>query len=340
VFSSAIGHLIPGIKQNNDGINFSDPPRHTRLRALVSKAFTPQAVARLEPRIRSITTSLIDEVALRGETDLVADLAAPLPIMVISEMLGVPPEDREQFRRWSEAQATVLNGAIGVEFAAAFEATERELFAYFQEIVAKRRREPREDLVSALCTTEMDGERLDEWDLLNFCRVLLVGGNETTMHLIGNAVLSLLENPAELARLRDDPALIPSAVEEVLRYRGPAQVIMRQAREDAQLGGKDIGAGQMVMVFLGSANRDESKFVEPERFDVARDPNPHIAFGIGIHFCFGAALARLEARVALEAILARLPDLARADDAPLEPVPGAVLYGLKRLPLRFRRRAD
>jgi cytochrome P450 len=218
--------------------------------------------------------------------------------------------------------------------------TERELFAYFREIVASRRREPREDLVTALCTAEMNGERLDEWDLLSFCRILLVGGNETTTNLIGNGVLTLLDNPSELARLRADPRLVPSAIEEMLRHRGPAQVTMRVAREDTKLGGKDIGAGQRLVVFLGSANRDERKFVDADRFDVARDPNPHVAFGVGIHFCIGAALARLEARIAFESILERLHAIERADDAPLEPVPGAALHGVKRLQLRFQSRAD
>jgi cytochrome P450 len=340
VFSSEIGDMLPGRKKDNNGIVFSDPPRHTRLRALVNKAFTPQAVARLEPRIRSLVASLVDEVAPRGEMDLIADLASPLPITVIAEMLGVRAEDQKQFRYWSEVQSTVLNGGIGSQLSEAFVETERALFAYFREIVASRRREPREDLVTALCSAEMNGERLDEWDLLTFCRILLVGGNETTTNLIGNGVLTLLDNPAELARLRADPGLVPSAIEEMLRYRGPAQVTMRVAREDTKLGGKDIGAGQRVIVFLGSANRDERKFVDADHFDVARDPNPHVAFGVGIHFCIGAALARLEARVALESILERLHDIERADDAPLEPVPGAALHGVKRLQLRFQRRAD
>lgn len=336
LFSSDLKRMLPGKNREKSSIVFSDPPRHTKLRALVNKAFTPQAVARLEPRIRAIADAFLDAVAPRGEMDLVNDFSSPLPVTVIAELVGVAPEDRARFKAWADIQMTVLNAAVGSAVSASYDDAERELFAYFRDVIAQRRAEPREDMVSALVAAEVDGEHLDEGDLLNFCRVLLVAGLETTTNLVGNAVLSLLEHPAELARLRADPALVPSAIEEALRYRSPTQALMRIVRADTELGGKLLREGERVVAYIGSANRDERKFEAPERFDAGRDPNAHLAFGAGIHFCLGASLARLEGRIALEALLARLSDLRRADDSPLEPVQGAVHYGVRRLPVVFR----
>jgi cytochrome P450 len=316
----------------------TDPPEHTRLRALVSRVFTPRAVASLEGRITELTTSLIDAVIASGQLDLVHDLSAPLPVMVISEMLGIPPADRKQFKQWSDVIVASSNNIIGDDLALA-EASGRAMHAmyeYFAPIMQQRRAEPREDLISRLAGVEVDGERLSDSDIFSFCWLLLVAGNETTTNLIGSAILTLLEEPAALARLRAEPELLPNAIEEVLRYRSPVQAMFRFAARAVELHGQTIEQGRVVLAWIGSANRDERRFPEPDRFDIERTPNPHIAFGNGIHFCLGAPLARLEARVALAAILERLPDLARVDDAPLAPVEGMIVHGVKSLPLRFK----
>jgi cytochrome P450 len=316
----------------------TDPPEHSRLRALVSRAFTPRAVANLEGRITELTSGLIDAVMPNGQMDLVHDLSAPLPVMVISEMLGIPPDDRKQFKQWSDAIVASSNNIIGDDPALA-EASGRAMqamYAYFAPIMAQRRANPREDLISRLTSVEVDGERLSDSDIFSFCWLLLVAGNETTTNLISNAIITFLEQPDSLARLRAEPALLPSAIEEVLRYRSPVQAMFRFAARAVELHGQTIEQGRVVLAWIGSANRDESRFPDPDRFDIDRTPNPHIAFGNGIHFCLGAPLARLEARIALGAILERLHDLARMDDTPLPPVEGMIVHGVKSLPLRFR----
>jgi cytochrome P450 len=249
-------------------------------------------------------------------------------------MLGVPPEDRATFRRWSDAVITDLSGAAVGSFAFDL-AMQDELREYFLQAIDEHRRQPREDLIGALLAAEIEGEHLDVEDVLSFCVLLLVAGNETTRHLIGNAVRCFLEYPEALARLYADPGLLPSAIEEVLRFRSPAQMTGRTATADVQIGTKTIRAGQGVIVLLSAANRDPAEFPNPDCFDITRDPNRHIAFGLGPHFCLGAPLARLEARVALQAILDRTRNLRRADDGPFELIDGFVLHGLKRLPVEF-----
>lgn len=304
-----------------------DPPRHRQLRALVSQAFTPRTITQLEPRITSIVSSLLDRVEPHGQMDVVSDLAFPLPVMVIAELLGVPLADREQFRRWSEVM-------VGTSYEAAL-VVQQEMKPYFLTLIEQRRREPGEDLITALLAAEIDGERLPELEILGFCVLLLVAGHETTTHLIGNAILCLDEYPEVMQQVKADPALLPSAIEEVLRYLSPVQTFPRIVVADTVLGEQEIKAGQVVLPLFASANRDEAQFPQAETFDIRRMPNRHLAFGHGIHFCLGAPLARLEAKIALEAMLERLPHMQRVREVPLEPKPSSLMFGMKHIPLTF-----
>lgn len=328
-----IPNEIP-IEQQRDAIQASmimmDPPRHNRLRALVSKAFTPRAVTALEPRIVEITRELLDRVAGRPGLDVIADLAEPLPVTVIAELLGVPTGDRERFKRWSDV-------IVGDEAAyRAMPDAEQELADYFLRVIEQRRREPKEDLISALLQAELDGERLTTIELLGFCALLLVAGNETTTNLIGNAILCFTEDPGILPRLRATPALLPGAIEEVLRYRSPVQALPdRIVTRDVVVGGQQMRAGQQVFLWIGSANRDEAVFPEASRFILDRNPNPHIAFGDGVHFCLGAPLARLEAKIALGALIERYPTL-EPTETDIEIVSSHIVYGPKRLRVTHR----
>jgi cytochrome P450 len=317
----------------------SDPPRHTQLRNLISRAFTPRAVAALEPRIEQLTRELLDPVVAAGQFDLVEDFSAPLPVMVIAELLGIPGEDRARFKVWSDyivaSSDAILTGQAQRDPQAAV--AMQEMLSYFRRTIAERRAEPREDLISSLLAAELDGDRLSEQDLLSFCWLLLVAGNETTTNLISNALLTFLEHPGTLERLRAEPELVPLAVEEVLRYRSPVQAMFRISTREVELGGQTIPAGARVIAFIGSANRDPARFSEADQFVIDRNPNPHIAFGHGIHFCLGSPLARLEAKVALTAIARRMAGVERADDAALVPVRGFIVMGVRHLPLRFTR---
>ncbi|MDB4896024.1 MAG: cytochrome [Firmicutes bacterium] len=291
-------------------------------------------MAALEPRIEAIANELLDQVEASGQLDLIQDLAYPLPVIVIAEMLGIPAQDRDRFKHWSDEITASADSLLG-DSGAHGQQAQAEMAAYFRDIIAQRRAQPQDDLISALLAAELNDEKLSEADVVSLCWLLLVAGNETTTNLIGNAVLSLLEHPEEFARLRSNPALLNTAIEETLRYRSPVQFMFRVTKVDAELGGQTIPAGSMVMAGIGSANRDEAKFSDPDRFDIARDPNPHIAFGHGNHFCLGAPLARVEARVALTAIFDRLGDLRRANDDQLVPPKGFAVHGVKHLPLLF-----
>jgi cytochrome P450 len=319
---------------------FSDPPRHTKLRALVSRAFTSRSVAALEPRIGALAYRLLDDVAARGELDLVSEFSVPLPLMVIAEMLGVPAWEWPRFRRWSDAIMGLIHalrpGPRAQAAGAAYREAHVEMERFLALEIAARRIEPRDDLLTRLVEAEVDDERLSDAEALSFFELLLLAGHETTTNLIDNAVLALLEHPAQLERLRADPALLSSAIEEVLRYRSPVQVAFRATRESVELRGRRIPANQLVLAMIGAANRDPRHFADPHRFDIARAPNPHVAFGHGIHFCIGAPLTRLEARIALPALLERQPDLRRATRAPWEPRPAFHVHGPNRLALRFR----
>lgn len=285
-----------------------DPPDHTRLRGLVAKAFTPRVVERLRPRIEALVEELLDRVAADGEMELVRDFAEPLPVIVIAELLGLPREDRADFKRWADELAVLVDPvAIVGGFGRVQEAFD-ELCAYLRATFAARRAAPRDDLISALVAAEERGDALTESELISTLILILGAGHETTTNLLGNAVLALLRHPGERKRLQDDPSLGESAVEEFLRYDSPVQGTDRMAKEDLQLGDARVAKGEFAVLLLGAANRDPGRFAEPDRLDLGRRDNPHLAFGQGLHFCLGATLARLEAQIAIAALLRRFPD--------------------------------
>jgi cytochrome P450 len=311
---------------------FADPPRHTRLRGLVTKAFTPRVVEGLRGRVQAIVDDLLARVEPAGELDVIADLAIPMPTMVIAELLGVPATDRDRLKAWSDDFAAFIGGPTGHDGIARADRAIRELTAYFGEAVAHWRREPGDNLISGLVAVEEWGDSLSADELLATCVILLVGGHETTTNLIGNGLLALLHHPDQLRQLRGDMALIGPAVEELLRYDSPAQMTTRLASEDLTLGGARIGAGQLVKLWLGAGNRDPARFPDPDRLDLGRADNRHLSFGHGIHFCVGAALARLEGQVALATLVERFPNLVLTGE-PLAYHGTQVFRALKRLPV-------
>ncbi len=311
-----------------------DPPRHRQLRTLVSQAFTPRMVAQLEPRISTITNELLDHVSAAGEMDVVRDLAYPLPVTIIAELLGIPTELREDFKRWSDALVAGEEGLSQEERQALFQEVQG-MYGYFTQILEERRQHPRNDLISALLAASVDGQRLSNAELLGFCGLLLVAGNETTTNLLGNLILCLDENPNVVERLRTHRTLVPGAIEETLRYYSPVKAMPRVTATETMIGDQHIGPDQFIVAFLGSANRDEAEFPDPDRFDIEREPNRHVAFGRGIHFCLGAPLARLEAKVALSAMLDRLPGRWRVADVPLEMIKSFIVFGAKKLPMTW-----
>jgi len=310
-----------------------DPPDHTRQRSAVSRFFTPAAIEAWRPRVSAIVAELLDRIAEAEEFDLIAELAYPLPVRVISEMLRVPEEDRERFTRWSRALVGLLDPSL-IEPADVLNAlgAAEELVAYAGELAADRRRRPvPDDLLSALVAA-VDAGQLSEEEMVSICVLLLIAGHETTVNLIGNGTLSLLRHPEELARLRADPALIRTAVEELARYEPPVPIAARMAHEDVELADTVIREGELAVVVLAAANRDPTAFDDPECLDLARSPNPHVSFGHGIHFCLGAPLARLESQVALHATLGRFPGLELGSDE-LHWRNSLALRGLVSLPL-------
>jgi cytochrome P450 len=335
-FSSIV---TPPTGKAPDWLVFSDPPRHTKLRGLIMRAFTPRSIANLEQRIRALSRELLEPVLERGQMDLAVDYSNLLPTMVIAEMIGIPVADRARFLRWGE---TIMNLSYaiagGEEAAQAMQenaVVKEEMKAYLKEVLPERRRAPKDDLLTRLVEAEVDGERLTEDEILGFFQLLLSAGVETTTNLINNAILCLIESPDQLVRLRAEPHLLHSAIEEVLRYRSPGQIVFRSTKREIELHGQVIPAGKLVLGMLGSANRDPMKFRDADRFDITRGPNPHIAFGHGIHFCLGASLSRLEARVALEDLLERMKGFELASSEPWEPRKGLHVHGPLRLPIRF-----
>jgi cytochrome P450 len=315
---------------------FMDAPDHTRLRSLVQKAFTPKTVENLRPRIQELVDQLLASAVERGSMEVIEDLAYPLPVQVISELMGVPSEDHETFKGWSKELARALDP----DFTAPLEVVERRqqvaqaFTAYFRDLIAVRRRQPRDDLLSALIAAEDEGNKLSEPELLATLILLLVAGHETTVNLIGNGVLALCRHPDQLARLRNEPGSARTAVEEVLRYDPPVQFTARVALEDIDIDGTTLAKGDQAILLLAAANRDPEQFDEPDTFDVARQENRHLAFGLGVHFCLGAPLARVEGQVALEAMATRLDQLAVAVAAP-DYKENIVLRGLASLPVTF-----
>ena len=316
---------------------FLDAPAHSRIRSLASQAFTPRRVEALRAHIQQITDRLVDSIVPAGRIDIIADLAEPLPCIVTAEMLGVPTEDYQQLKIWSQDFAEMLgNFQHNPDRAPRIVKTVEAMTAYFSAAMADQRKSPHSGLLGALMNAEVGGDRLSDDEIIANVIVTMVGGQETTTNLIGNGMLSLLRHRGELERLRADPSLIPSAVEELLRYESPSQQTARLAPDDLDLGGKTIRKRQAVIAVMGAANRDPNRFPDPDRLDVSRRDNRHVAFGWGPHFCFGAALARIEGQVAFETLLRRLPDLALAPD-PLAWRNNLGLRGLTALPLTFRR---
>jgi pimeloyl-[acyl-carrier protein] synthase len=314
---------------------FSDPPNHTRLRGLVNKGFTPRVVDGLRDRIQGVVDDLLVEPTAAGGMDVIASLAEPLPVIVIAQLLGVPIEDRVDLKRWSAAFAAFIGGQAGVENVPEW-ANEGivALVDYLREIVERRRVEPGGDLISALLAAEERGDVLSENELLATCILVLIAGHETTTNLIGNGLLALLRHPEQAQRLRADPSLTRTAIEELLRYDSPVQLTSRLAVEPVELGGQTIEAGRFVDIWLGPANRDPAQFVDPETLDLRRAENRHLAFGYGPHFCVGAPLARLEGQIALSTLLARFPAIT-LESTPLEYQQTTVFRALRRLPVAW-----
>ena len=314
-----------------------DPPRHRQLRGLVNQAFTPRVVELLATRITAIAGELVDLAARQGRMDLIQEFAYPIPIRIIAELLGIPVEEQATFRRWSETLITGprTDALRGRSFAEERSASLRDLNDYFLGKLAERRKSPRQDLMSRLIAAEVDGERLVDNDLLEFCRLLLIAGYETTACLIGSTALCLTERPEVAAELRRDPSLLPGAIEEAIRCYPSVAGTMRVTTADVDVAGQRIEKGQSLIVWIGSANYDEAHFVDPERFDIRRSPNRHLGFGVGIHFCVGAPLARLEARIAIGQLLEHFPKLERDPSRPIEPVDSPFLFGVKHLDVVF-----
>lgn len=317
------GNLLPHIQM-------MDPPRHDALRDLVSMAFTPRRIAAMEARVRAIARELIDDVAARGECDLLGDFARHLPSRVIGEMIGVPPERREVFLECTEKMIGVTPDTTSAD---RVRGPAMKIYAEFAQLLDERRRQRRDDLMSALLDAEIDGQKLSQEELLGFCFVLIVAGNDTTTNLIANGAVMLAHHPDQRRRLVRDASRIPNAVEEMLRYESPAQVLPRRTTRTVEIHGESIPADQEIRLIWAAANRDEREFPDPDRFDVDREIRRHLALGIGRHFCLGAKLARLEARVAFEELLGRMPEYALVREPRWVPSIWARAYDA--VPIRF-----
>lgn len=315
-------------------IFFLDPPDHTRLRGLVSKAFSPGVVDYMRPQIQGTVDELIGKVWDKGSMDIISDLACPLPVIVIARMLGVPDKDRSKLHQWSNDLSRILDLLMSLEAYEHLNKVVMELTEYFSGLIAEREKNPKEDLLSALIAAREQGDRLSKEELLATCMMLFATGEESTVNLIGNGMLALLRQPDQMELLKREPALIQRAVEELLRYDSPLQHTARIATEDVEIGGKTIRAGENVLVSLGAANRDPAEFPEPDRLDLTRSENRHLAFADGIHYCLGASLARVQGQIAINTLVQQLPDLKIHSDK-LEWLEKIALRGLKALPVIF-----
>jgi len=309
-----------------------DPPDHTRLRSLVSKAFTPRAVEALRPRVEQLVDEMVERCAAKGTFDVIREIAYPLPVIIIAEMLGIPPEDREQFKHWSDEMALSVGMANEGEQRRARDA-QRALREYIIPILQERRREPREDLLSALVAAEEDGDKLSLMEVHSTIALILVAGNETTTNLIGNGLLALMRHPDQIDRLRARPDMIGTAVEELLRYDSPVQGTSRHVPEDAEINGHAVRAGEELLLLIGAANRDPEQYKDPDTLDIGRADNKHLSFGNGIHYCLGAPLARIEGPAAIHALVQRFPNIRLATEK-LDWGDNIVLRGLRSLPVR------
>ncbi len=335
--------IAPILHIFSDMMLLSDPPKHTRLRSLANKAFTPRVVDNMRSHIQDIVDQSLDAVEGAGRMDVINDLAYPLPVRVICEMLGVAPEDQDQFKEWTDHLAIFLGdirrAAQHVEVA---QRSALDMIECLKEIIKECRQNPRDDLISALVAAEEQGDTFSQDELYSMFVLLQIGGHETTTNLIGNGLLALLQNPDQLLKLRNNPALLETAVEELLRYHSPIQATARIATEDLEIGGNPISAGQYVSTYLAAANRDPDQFPHPDRLDITRQENRHLAFSFGSHFCLGAALARLEGQIAIGTVLRRMPQLRLEPplsvEAPLEEFrwrDNPVFHGLESLPVAF-----
>ncbi|MGR5864787.1 cytochrome P450 [Bacillus cereus] len=314
----------------------SDPPIHKNLRNLVFKAFSPKVIQDMEPRITQIVNELINNMKNKSQIELIQDFAAPLPTIVIAEMLGIPTEDRGMFKNWADKLLST-EGEFNLNNRPDRQTVLEEMNQYFRQIIKQRRIHMGADLISALIRAEIDGERLSEIELLSFCEILLLAGHITTVNLIGNAIWSFTERPQILEQIRCNQTLIPSAIEEVLRYKSPIQLVARVAKQDVKIGDQMLKEGDRILAWIGSANHDENQFENANQFCVNRNPNPHIAFGHGIHFCLGAPLARLETRIGLTSLLNTFSHIQRNPTVTLESTGSFLIYGLKYLHLEVER---
>jgi cytochrome P450 len=328
--------LLATVEQGGQNMAFSDAPAHTRMRALVSKAFTPGSIAAMAGRIQNMVDTFLDAAQARGRMDVIADLAFPLPVSVIADMLGFPPQDNKRVKEWSDAISVFVNtaGEISTPDAVAGVKARGEIVDYVRDIVAQRRLKPGSDLLTALMLAKEGGDRLSEGELYSNTIFLMVAGHETTTNLMGTAVLNLLRHPQQMQLLRSNPSLMANAVEEFLRYDSPLQFALRMALEDVQLGSATIKKGDVVYLILGAANRDPSHYLDPDRLDITRQRINHLAFGAGMHFCLGAPLARLEAQTAIGTVLRRFPNL-RLAEQDLQYHNNYTLHGLKALRVEF-----
>ena len=327
--------LQPSFRIFSKWMVFTDPPTHTRLRLLVNKAFTPRRVEGLRPRIQAIVDALLDAITDKGQVELIRDFAYILPVTVIAELLGVPPQDREMIKHCSDEITLFIFGAIGVaDRRQRAQHALLELVDYLRTIIEARRQAPRDDLISALLAAKERDDLLSEDEIIATCVLVLFGGHETTTNLISSSVHALLRHPDQMHKLRNDPSLITTAVEEFLRYDGPSKSMVRLALEDYELRGKQIRQGQRLLLVQSAANHDPEQFADPDRLDITRQPNLHVAFGYGIHFCLGAPLARIETQIAINTVLHRLPGL-RLQTEDLEWHPTIVSRALKALPVAF-----